>query len=115
MRQKDSALLLLTFAAPLMAGALMVNADGRQALIERAVDDLMLRMQVNIALKRDAALAATDLQADSRRGVVTLSGSAYQTHLGERAVELAREVDGVQAVRLRLEQSKRPAAERAAR
>lgn len=78
------------------AGAL--SAAERDA-IHRAVNDLLLRMEINRRILADPALADSGIRAEVRNGAVTLSSADYEAPHYAQAVALAEAVDGVTWVR----------------
>ena len=73
-------------------------AGGREAEAAEASDE-QVKERVETALKRDAALAGSDLEVESvNAGVVVLSGEAKTLSAHQRAIRDARSVPGVRRV-----------------
>jgi hyperosmotically inducible protein len=64
----------------------------------RPLDDLAISTRVKIELLADPQLGARRLDASTRNGVVTLSGTVASQADADRAVAAARRVHGVRAV-----------------
>jgi hypothetical protein len=64
----------------------------------QAVDNAALTTRVKSALLADDQVKGTQINVDSANGVVTLTGTVDNPAHIDRAVELARQVDGVQRV-----------------
>ena len=66
-------------------------------------DDSMLTASVKTKLTEDSTTKAHQINVGTEKGVVQLTGFVDSTNMKTRAGELARSVDGVQAVRNDLE------------
>lgn len=64
----------------------------------QTVDDAAVTAKVKAALVGDSQVKATDVNVDTDRGVVRLSGMVETQAEADRAVELARGVSGVVSV-----------------
>lgn len=64
-----------------------------------AIDDAAITTKVKAALVRDPVVSALAINVETYKGTVQLSGFARNEEERTRAVELARGVDGVKAVR----------------
>ena len=68
--------------------------------------DFRLACRVRVALARSRETRALDLHIDGQAGVIEISGSApalKSGQMGEQIVDIARSVEGVEDVRLKLE------------
>ena len=63
------------------------------------IDDALITSKVKAALAADPAVKATEVQVETFKGKVQLSGFGASHESAQRAVELARQVKGVQEVR----------------
>jgi hyperosmotically inducible protein len=64
----------------------------------RAATDMSITTKINAALAMDDKLKATQINVDTREGMVTLSGNAPDATSRDRATTLATAVDGVKNV-----------------
>lgn len=69
---------------------------------EKGFDDSILSAQVRAALDAEPRLRASFIEVDASQGIVRLSGFADSRQEAEQAVQTARRVLGVMAVRDRL-------------
>jgi osmotically-inducible protein OsmY len=67
--------------------------------MEREIDDTLINAQVKIAIQRDAVLRTAGVQVATSRNVVQLSGFVSSRDAMSRALEIARGVRSVRAVR----------------
>lgn len=65
----------------------------------QAIDDTVLTTKVKAAFVKDEVVDALDIQVKTYNGTVQLSGFATSAEERNRAVELARAVEGVKEVR----------------
>ncbi|MCH2242547.1 MAG: BON domain-containing protein [Aquabacterium sp.] len=86
--------------------AIAERTDQAKAAVERgtektaqAFDDAKLTAEVKSALIKDETVQATAINVDTKNGAVTLTGTVPSQTARERAVSLARKVDGVASVR----------------
>jgi len=63
------------------------------------IDDAVITTRVKTELAKDPVAKATQVQVETYNGVVQLSGFVDSQQSADRAVELARGVPGVSAVR----------------
>lgn len=63
------------------------------------IDDATITAKVKTALIEDRSVAAIDINVETFKGTVQLSGFADSQAQVDKAVALAREVDGVQSVK----------------
>lgn len=94
-RQYISAL-ILAFAVIIMGGCTV--ASGQKSAGE-FVDDSVVSTQVKTALIRDDNVRASEINVETYKGEVQLTGFVSSRAAADRAVELARQVKGVTAVR----------------
>src|SRR4029079_3634711 len=69
---------------------------------ENALEDGALTTKIKSKMALDDSVKALDIHVDTNAGVVTLSGSVHSQAERTRAVQLARETDGVKSVDDRL-------------
>lgn len=90
--------LLLAAPASQVAGETKAAARGEGQPTETSADQALVA-RIQDALEKDPLLRdATNLSVAAREGEVTLSGSVGNTAQAERAVQVARGVEGVQRV-----------------
>jgi len=63
------------------------------------VDDSTLANKVKVALYADEEVSGTQVEVEAFKGVVQLSGFVDSVAQSQKAVQIARDVDGVQDVR----------------
>lgn len=80
-----------------VAGA-EATAERAAADASQATSDVGITAKVNAALVADDKLKATQINVDTREGMVTLTGKAPDSQSRERATTLASAVDGVKHV-----------------
>lgn len=86
-----------------IASASGVLGGCRSAAIDRvAIQDAQLAAQVKTALVNDRDLGATTIEVNVARGVARLTGTVANRMLADKAVTVARGVQGVSAVRSEL-------------
>jgi hyperosmotically inducible protein len=66
------------------------------------VDDQWIVTKIKSALLADPEVSGLDINVDSFKGIVTLQGFVKTNNEGERAIYLARRVNGVKDVRSKL-------------
>ena len=87
-----------------IAGALLVSAVGCAPTATREgtgeyIDDSMITGKVKAAFAADPTVKATQVQVETFKGTVQLSGFVDSRESAQRAVELARGVKGVKSVK----------------
>ena len=87
--------LLAALALALVSGC----ASGDPAQAERQVDDASVSAGVTAAIAAAPALKGSEIQVDTRQGVVQLSGFVSSAEDVATAAAVARTVRGVQSVR----------------
>jgi len=91
------------FISPWLAVAALLFAlggcagDSRQ--VGEFVDDSVITAKVKSAFVEDKAVSAHKISVETNKGVVQLSGFVSDSRESLRAVQLARNVKGVKAVR----------------
>jgi osmotically-inducible protein OsmY len=65
----------------------------------QTVDDSVLANKVKVALYADKTTPGTQIEVEVFKGVVQLSGFVDNAAQAQRAVQIARQVDGVKEVR----------------
>ncbi len=69
------------------------------ATVRDVVADAVITAKVKAALVKEPTLKATDITVETKGGAVQLRGSAPSRADAERAAEVAKQVDGVKAVK----------------
>lgn len=100
-------LLAFAMAVGLAGCVVVISDDGIEAGTEAHWDgsssaDAELAVRVRDVLKADPLLAKTELKVRAEHGVVTLRGEVDGTERFDRAVQLAKGVEGVEKVVSRL-------------
>ena len=95
-RRYLACLLAIVLVLPLVA------ACGAQT-IGGAIDDATITARVKTALLNDPQVGATKINIDTSNGVVTMSGVVKSKAEETRAIELARQVNGVRDVKSALQ------------
>lgn len=86
-------------AAALLAAGSAVAADpGEDRTAGRAVDDATITAQVKRDLVRDADIKGMQIDVDTNRGVVTLTGTVPTDDVKDRAEDIAEGTKGVKDV-----------------
>lgn len=75
------------------------NDDGQRRATGQYIDDTVVTAKVKSALIADPDLKASDIQVDTYRGTVQLSGFVATAEQVTKAEQVAREIQGVQAVK----------------
>ena len=88
-------------ATPAASNAMAATASAMNKAGD-SVGDAALTGKVKTALIADPDVKALKIDVDTRDGVVTLNGSADKSSSAERAVTVARGVDGVKSVENKL-------------
>ncbi|WP_150302977.1 BON domain-containing protein [Pseudomonas saliphila] len=88
--------LFLTLSLLIMGGCTV--ASGQKSAGE-FVDDSVITTQIKTALIRDENIRAGEINVETYKGEVQLTGFVSSREAANRAVELARGVKGVTAVR----------------
>ena len=84
----------------MLVGLLFAACGGKT--ISTTMDDAAITAQVKTTLLNDTQLNATKIDVSTSNGVVTISGTVRSQPEQERAVQLARRVNGVRDVKANL-------------
>jgi osmotically-inducible protein OsmY len=104
MNVRNPSLSVLFVAATLVSGAALVTAGGCASTETKSstgeyFDDTVLTTKVKAAILNDPDLKVTEINVETFKGVVQLSGFVSSKADIARAVEVARSVEGVQSVK----------------
>lgn len=87
-------------AAAILAAMLGACApSGQRQGTGEYIDDTVITSRVKAAFAADPQVKATEVQVDTYKGQVQLSGFVESRESGQRAAELARKIPGVKEVR----------------
>jgi osmotically-inducible protein OsmY len=86
-------------AALMMAALTACGSTAKQESTGQYVDDAAIATKVKAAFAEDPQVKATQVKVETYKGIVQLSGFVDSRASADRAVQLAREVKGVQAVK----------------
>lgn len=81
------------------AGFVGCAAQGKQESTGQYLDDATITTKVKAAIFNDGTLKATEVKVETYHGVVQLSGFVSSRDAMNRAVQLARDVQGVRDVK----------------
>jgi hyperosmotically inducible protein len=100
MKSKPTTVLLMLGALAMPAAALADHHEEKNGdSAKTEVKDAMITGKVKAAFAKDKGVSAMNIKVDTdHSGVVTLSGTAKSQAEADRAVELARTVEGVSSV-----------------
>ncbi len=87
------------FLAVMLVTAVGCASTSKQSGVGEYVDDTVITTKVKAALVNDPMAKATEVNVETFKGVVQLSGFVSSQAAANRAVELARQVSGVKSVR----------------
>lgn len=87
------------FLAVMLVTAVGCSSSPKQAGVGEYVDDTIITTKVKAALVNDPTTKATEINVETFKGVVQLSGFVSSQAAANRAVELTRQVNGVKSVR----------------
>jgi osmotically-inducible protein OsmY len=93
--QRFTAILVAAAALSLSACAPTATSEGTGEYI----DDTVITSKVKAAFAADPTVKATEVQVETFKGTVQLSGFVESRESAQKAVQLAREVKGVKEVR----------------
>jgi osmotically-inducible protein OsmY len=98
MKQRNAATLML---AALLASALVIGCSSSptQQSAGQAIDDGVVTAKVKAALVADPVTKAHQINVETFKGTVQLSGFVETDEARSRALQLARDVDGVKKVK----------------
>ena len=100
MRQNTAAMLLATLMATAVVGC---TSTPTQESTGQAIDDGVVTAKVKAKLLEDPVTKAHQISVETFKGTVQLSGFVESDHARSRALQLARDVDGVKSVKDALE------------
>jgi osmotically-inducible protein OsmY len=91
-------------AAALVSGAGLMSIAGcasteTQSSTGEYIDDTLITAKVKTAIMNDPDLKVTEINVETFKGVVQLSGFVSSRAQIDRAVVVAREIDGVTSVK----------------
>jgi hyperosmotically inducible protein len=101
MQRSFPSLALIALLSALPACASSGGGSGGRA-ISASVDDASITARVKTTLLNDSQLNATKIDISTSNGVVTMTGSVRSQSEQERAIQLARQVNGVRDVKANL-------------
>lgn len=90
----SSSVCIVSYAAPAENGA-----EGKGSEVGRVIDDSVITGKVKAALIADSVTKAHQINVETRQGEVLLSGFVDSSEARSRAADLARNVEGVHAVK----------------
>ena len=93
--QRFTAILVAAAALSLTACAPTATSEGTGEYI----DDAVITSKVKAAFAADPTVKATEVQVETFKGTVQLSGFVESRESAQKAVQLARDVKGVKEVR----------------
>jgi len=93
--QRFTAILVAAAALSLSACAPTATSEGTGEYI----DDAVITSKVKAAFAADPTVKATEVQVETFKGTVQLSGFVESRESAQKAVQLARDVKGVKEVR----------------
>lgn len=82
------------------AGGYYIGKDDRS--VGQITDDGVITSSINAKYLQDSTIKTFDINVDTYRGNVTLSGNVVSRSVEARAVQLARSVKGVRSVTSKL-------------
>ena len=91
-----SVLLAIVLLAPLLAGACGKSVGA-------TIDDASITTRVKTALLNDLAVGVQKIDVDTFKGVVTLSGAVETAADRDKAIDIARKIEGVRDVKSTLQ------------
>jgi len=92
-------LLRLTMIAALTLTAGACTSTATQRNVAEYTDDAAVTARVKLALANTPGVKATDIQVETYRGVVQLSGFAESSEMANLATSTARQIAGVREVK----------------
>jgi len=111
MRKLTIAIFALLLVLPLLTACRSAKntgvaiKEGSEAAADQTtakLDDASITAAVKAKFAHDQTVAAHNIDVDTNKGIVTLTGNVSSQMEAERAVQLARSVDGVKDVRQNL-------------
>jgi osmotically-inducible protein OsmY len=101
MKRQHAAAMLL--AAIMTAGTVACSSTPTQQSTGQAIDDGVVTAKVKAKLIEDPVTKAHEINVETFKGTVQLSGFVESNEARTRALQLARETDGVKKVKDALE------------
>jgi hyperosmotically inducible protein len=89
---------IVTSQAPAATPAPAPATNGNSASVGRVVDDAVITGKVKASLLGDPDVKGTDINVDTRNGVVDLNGAVQSQAQIDKATSLAKSTEGVSAV-----------------
>ena len=87
------------FIIALMVSALGCASTSQQSSTGEYIDDTWITTKVKAQIFNEPTLNVTDINVETRKNVVQLSGFVDSTATMNKAVEIARSVEGVSSVK----------------
>jgi osmotically-inducible protein OsmY len=87
------------FMIALMVSALGCASTSQQSSTGEYIDDTWITTKVKAQIFNEPTLNVTDINVETRKNVVQLSGFVDSTATMNKAVEIARSVEGVSSVK----------------
>lgn len=94
-----SKFVLIAFSSLFFASLLGCNSASKKETTAEYIDDSYLTTKVKAAILRDPTLKSSEINVETYKGAVQLSGFVNSRSDINRAVEVTRTVRGVKAVR----------------
>jgi hyperosmotically inducible protein len=85
-------------SAPSAVDEMAAKAENTAEKAGVAIDDTWITTKVKSALLADAQTSGTQITVDTKAGVVSLSGTAASASEHQRAVDIAKNIEGVKSV-----------------
>ncbi len=85
-------------SAPSAMDAMGAKAEGAMDKAGEEITDATITTKIKAQLAADDQIRATDIKVDTAKGAVTLKGSVASADVRDRAIAIARKVDGVKTV-----------------
>lgn len=95
----SKSLLLAAMVAMSLQGLTACTPTPHRETVGEYMDDATITTRVKAAMASDSNVSAREVNVETYRGVVQLSGFVDSESEARRAVEVARKVPGVQSVR----------------
>lgn len=89
--------------AATLAGAATLPAAGCGKTVGDTIDDATITTRIKTALLNDPDVGGLKIDVDTFKGVVTLSGAVKSTAEQQKAIAIARRMDGVRDVKSTLQ------------
>jgi osmotically-inducible protein OsmY len=87
------------FAAPLLALAMGCASTSKHESAGEYVDDSVLTTKVKTAILNESTLKSSEINVETFKGVVQLSGFVNSSGDQSKAVQVAQDVSGVKSVK----------------